>query len=221
MSNSSKVLFIGGHGKVGLLATPLLVDASLTVTSLYRNPDHRAEIEALGATPLERDVTELSVDDWAELLKDFDVVVWSAGNGGKAGADATYAIDRDAAIASIDGAAQLGEDAPRYIMISYIGATKHTIDPADSFYPYAEAKKAADEHLATSGLDYLILGPSALTMDEVSGIEVIDDTSEAAAGRSTSRILVAEVIAELAARDSFPEAKVLPFVDGTAPVSSI
>ncbi|AGG66851.1 NAD(P)H-binding protein [Corynebacterium callunae] len=221
MTKSSKILIIGGHGRVALLATPLLVDAAQQVTSLYRNPEHRSEIEALGATPLERDVTALSVNDWAELLKDFDVVVWSAGNGGKGGADATYAIDRDAAIASIDGAASLGEQAPRYMMVSYVGATKHTIAPENSFYAYAEAKKAADEHLAASGLDYLILGPSALTMDEVTGVEVVADTQEAAAGRSTSRILVAQVLAELAARDSFPQARVLPFVDGVEDVKSI
>lgn len=220
MTNSTRVLLIGGHGKVALLATPMLIDASVQVTSMYRNPDHQAEIEALGASTLERDVTTLSVEDWAELLKDFDVVVWSAGNGGKSGADATYAIDRDAAIASIDGAASLGEKAPRYIMVSYVGSTSHTIDPSDSFYAYAESKKAADEHLSSTDLDYLILAPAALTLDEVDGIEVIADTNEAAAGRSTSRILVAEVITEFVVRD-FPQTRVLPFVDGNAAVSSI
>ena len=123
MTDTHNVLIIGGHGKVALLATPLLIDAHLTVTSLFRNPDHKAEIEKLGATPVLHDVTELSVEDWAELLHPIDTVVWTAGNGGKAGADATYAIDRDAAIASMDGAASLGADAPRYIMVSYIGAT--------------------------------------------------------------------------------------------------
>lgn len=221
MTHSHKVLLIGGHGKVALLATPKLIDASLTVTSLFRNPDHTAEIEELGATPLLRDVTELSVEDWAEVMRDVDTVVWSAGNGGKNGPDATYAIDRDAAIASIDGATSLGEDAPRYIMVSYIGATKHTVDPSHSFYPYAASKKAADEHLAASGLDYLILAPAALTLDEVDGISVIADDPEAAGERSTSRQLVAQVIAEFAARDSFPENRVLAFVDGGDKVSEI
>ncbi|ALC05895.1 nucleoside-diphosphate-sugar epimerase [Corynebacterium deserti GIMN1.010] len=220
MTETTRVLLIGGHGKVALLATPLLVDAGLDVTSMFRNPDHRAEIEALGATALERDVTTLTVDDWADLLKDFDVVVWSAGNGGKNGAEATYAIDRDAAIASIDGAASLGENAPRYIMVSYIGSTSHTIDPSDSFYPYAESKKAADEHLAASNLDYLILRPSGLTLDEAHGVEIIADTPEAGQGRTTSRKLVAEVITEFSVRE-FPQTRVLPFVDGDTPVSEI
>ena len=221
MTDTHNVLIIGGHGKVALLATPMLVDAPLTVTSLFRNPDHQAEIEELGATPLLRDVTTLSVEDWAELLRSFDTVVWTAGNGGKGGADATYAIDRDAAIASIDGADSLGEKSPRYIMVSYIGATKHSVDPSHSFYPYAASKKAADEHLAASGLDYLILAPAALTLDEVNGITVVADDPEAAGDRSTSRHLVAEVIAEFAARESFPDNRVLPFVDGDDKVSEI
>ncbi|ANE04066.1 NAD(P)H-binding protein [Corynebacterium crudilactis] len=220
MTDSTRILLIGGHGKVALLATPMLIDASLEVTSMYRNPDHRSEIEELGAMPLERDVTTLSVEDWADLLKDFDVVVWSAGNGGKSGAAATYAIDRDAAIASIDGAASLGEQAPRYIMVSYVASTSHTIDPDASFYPYAESKKSADEHLAKTNLDYLILGPSGLTLDQVNGIEVIEDSTEAGADRTTSRILVAQVITEFAVRE-FPQTRVLPFVDGDTPVSAI
>lgn len=220
MANTNRVLLIGGHGKIALLATPLLVDASLDVTSMFRNPDHVPEIEKLGATPLLQDVTTLSVEEWAELQKDFDVVVWSAGNGGKAGADATYAIDRDAAIASIDGAASLGDQAPRYIMVSYVGSTSHSVDPNNSFYAYAESKKTVDEHLAGTNLDYLILAPSALTLDDVQGVEIIADTSEAADGKTTSRKLVAEVITEFAVRD-FPQSRVLPFVDGELPVSAI
>ncbi len=220
MVNSQKILLIGGHGKVALLATPKLVDAGLTVTSMFRNPDHTSEIEELGATPLLHDVTTLSTTEWAELLKQFDLVVWTAGNGGKNGTDATYAIDRDAAIASMDGAASLGSDAPRYIMISYIGATKHSVDPSDSFYAYAESKKVADEHLAGTNLDYLILAPGQLTLDDVDGVEVIEDSSEAAEGKSTSRHLVAEVIAAFSTRE-FPENRVLPFVDGNGKVADL
>ncbi|WP_293951797.1 NAD(P)H-binding protein [uncultured Corynebacterium sp.] len=221
MTDSKNILLIGGHGKVGLLATPLLVDAALNVTSLFRNPDHQPEIEGLGATPLLQDVTTLTVEQWAELLSPFDTVIWSAGNGGKAGPEVTYAVDRDAAIASIDGAVSLGDKAPRYIMVSYIGATKHNVDPSDSFYAYADSKKAADEHLATTDLDYLILRPAALTMDEVNGIAVIEDDPAATWDRNTSRHLVAEVIAEFAARESFPDNRVLPFVDGDDKISEI
>ena len=65
------------------------------------------------------------------------------------------------------------------------------VDPGDGFYAYAEAKAAADAHLRGSGLDYTILAPSALTLDEPTGR--IDTTADAAA--SVSRADVAAVIA--------------------------
>ena len=59
----------------------------------------------------------------------------------------------------------------RYVMVSYLGAgSGHGIDPDDSFYAYAESKTIADEHLRGSGLDYTILGPGTLTLEEAGGI---------------------------------------------------
>jgi Trk K+ transport system NAD-binding subunit len=46
----SRVLIIGGHGKVALLAAPLLVSDGHEVTSVVRNPEHVADVEATGAT---------------------------------------------------------------------------------------------------------------------------------------------------------------------------
>lgn len=214
MTKLKNLLLIGGHGKVGLLATPKLVDAGIDVTSLYRTAAQTADIKAGGATPLLRDVTELSVQDWADLFADVDTVVWSAGNGGKGGADTTYAVDRDAAIASIDGAASLGDSAPRYLMVSFLGSTSLHVDPSDSFYPYAESKKAADKHLAASGLDYLILAPSTLTEEPAGGVDHIADNPEAGADRTSSRELVADVITEFALREDWPKKRELAFVDG-------
>lgn len=221
MTNSKKLLLIGGHGKVGLLATPKLVDAGVDVTSLYRTEAQTADIKATGATPLLKDVTELSVQDWADLVADVDIVVWSAGNGGKGGAETTYAVDRNAAIASIDGAASLGESAPRYVMVSFLGSTSLHIDPSDSFFPYAESKKAADKHLAASGLDYLILAPSALTEDPAAGVDRVTDASQAVAGSTTSRELVADVLTEFVIRGDWPRERVLAFVDGHGQLSNL
>lgn len=219
-----KVLYIGGHGKVGLLAAPKLVDANLTVRSLIRNPDQVSDIEALGATAVVRDLTELSVEDWAELLADYDVVVWGAGNGGRAGAEVTWAVDRDAALASIAGLEKLsaeGKNTPAYIMISYMGATENTTDPADEkWYAYVESKKAVDNKLNSTDLTYLILGPAALTEEPSRGITVLDKDAERTANLTTSRELVAEVVTEVAGRESFPTSP-LEFIDGDGSVKDI
>lgn len=219
-----KVLYIGGHGKVGLLAAPKLVDANLDVHSLIRNPNQVPDIEALGATPVLRDLTEISEEQWAELLGDYDVVVWGAGNGGRAGADVTWAVDRDAALASIAGMEKLaaeGKNAPAYIMISYMGATTNTTDPADeAWYAYVESKKSVDKKLNSTDLNYLILGPAALTEEPSRGITVVEDNSELTGDQHTSRDLVADVVAELASRETLPDSP-LEFIDGEGSVKDI
>ncbi len=54
----------------------------------------------------------------------------------------------------------------RYVMLSWIGSVRdHGVDPESTFFPYADAKLAADEHLRASGLDWTILGPGMLTFD--------------------------------------------------------
>src|SRR5881392_407658 len=80
----------------------------------------------------------------AEALSGHDAVVWSAGAGG-GNPGRTYAVDRDAAIRSMDAAAQFGVG--RYVMVSYLGAgPDHGIPAESSFFAYAEAKAAADEY---------------------------------------------------------------------------
>lgn len=185
----ARILLIGGHGKVALLAEPLLVHAGHHVTAVIRNPDHEADVAATGATPLVVDIETLDLDQFTNLVSGNDVVIWSAGAGGGAPAR-TYAIDRDAAIRSIDAAAAAG--VARYVMVSYFGAgPDHGVAPGNSFFAYAEAKAAADAHLRASGLEWTILAPSALTLDEPSGrIDVAADESA-----SVSRADVAAVIA--------------------------
>ncbi|WP_454115421.1 NAD(P)-dependent oxidoreductase [Microbacterium lacticum] len=185
----ARILLIGGHGKVALLLEPLLVAAGHHVTAVVRNPAHEADVATTGATPLVADVASFDLDQLTSLVSGNDIVIWSAGAGGGS-AERTYAVDRDAAIRSIDAAA--AARVPRYLMVSYFGAgPDHGIDPSDSFYAYAESKAAADAHLRASALDWTILAPSSLTLAPPTGrIDVTADTS-----RSVARADVAAVIA--------------------------
>ena len=185
----ARILLIGGHGKVALLLEPLLVAAGHHVTAVVRNPAHEADVAATGATPLVADVASFDLDQLTSLVSGNDIVIWSAGAGGGS-AERTFAVDRDAAIRSIDAAA--AARVPRYLMVSYFGAgPDHGIDPSDSFYAYAESKAAADAHLRASALDWTILAPSSLTLAPPTGrIDVTADTS-----RSVARADVAAVIA--------------------------
>jgi uncharacterized protein YbjT (DUF2867 family) len=133
----SRILIIGGHGKVARLLTPLLVARGDRVTAIIRNPDHTADVEADGATAVVADVASSDAAALAALVAGHDAIVWAAGAGG-GDASRTYAIDRDAAIRSMDAAAAAG--VRRYVMVSYFGAgPDHGIDPDNSFFAYASA----------------------------------------------------------------------------------
>ncbi|QKE83291.1 SDR family oxidoreductase [Arthrobacter sp. NEB 688] len=209
-----RVLTIGGHGKVARLLTPLLAERSHEVTAVIRNPEHTADVEADGATAKVADVESMSTGELTDLVRGFDAVVWSAGAGGGS-PERTYAVDRDAAIRSMDAALEAGVD--RYVMVSYYGAGPgHGVPEDDGFFAYAEAKTAADEHLQASGLAWTLVRPSALTDDPSTGrIE----TSRTGAGKgSVPRADVALVVAEVLARPGTAHA-VVEFNTGDTPVA--
>lgn len=62
-----KILFVGGHSRVGLLATPKLDEAGHAVTSVIRNPDHVGDVEASGASVLDRDAAVACIDGLERL----------------------------------------------------------------------------------------------------------------------------------------------------------
>lgn len=210
----NKVLIIGGHGKIALLLAPLLTAAGMNVTAVIRNAAHIDEVAHTGATPVVHDVASSSAAELTDLFAGQDAIVWSAGAGGGS-PERTYAVDRDAAIASMDAAAAAGVQ--RYLMVSYLGAgPDHGVPPENSFFAYAEAKAAADAHLRSAGaLDWTILAPGALTLDAPTSL--IDPTPAAqrdgADSGNTSRANVALVAAAVLQR-SDTIMRTIEFSDG-------
>lgn len=190
----SRILLIGGHGKVALRLEPILADRGDTVTAVIRNRDHESEVAQTGATPLVADVEAFDTAQLTNLLSGNDAVVWTAGAGG-GDPQRTWAVDRDAAIRSIDAAAAAG--VRRYVMVSYFGAgPDHGVPEDDAFFAYAEAKAAADEHLRRSGLDWTIVAPSGLTLDEPTGRITVGGSGEASVPRGDVAAVIAAVLAE-------------------------
>ena len=186
----SRIAVIGGHGKVALHLSRILSGRGHQVSSLIRNPDHRADVEATGAEPVVADVESMDAGQLAEVLRGHDALVWSAGAGGGS-PERTYAVDRDAAIMSMDAARQAG--ITRYVMVSYFGASPdHGVPEDNPFFAYAEAKAAADEYLRGTDLDWTVLGPSGLTDGPSTGR--ID--TQAGESSQVSREDVALVVAE-------------------------
>ena len=213
----SRIVMIGGHGKVALLTSPLLVDAGHEVVSLIRNPDHSVDVAATGATPLVLSVEEADVAELTRVFAGADAIVWSAGAGGKGGPERTDAVDRAAAIRSMEAAAAAG--VRRYVMVSFITAYGEV--PADHpLRAYAVAKIAADRHLQSTGLDWTILGPGLLTLDAPTGAITVGRLAPggSSTGAPTSRANVARVIAAVLAEPA-SIGRVIPFRDGDTPIA--
>lgn len=186
----ARILVFGGHGKVALLLEPLLAARGDQVTAVIRDAGQIEDVRATGADPVVFDVESASREAMAALIAGHDAVVWSAGAGGGS-AERTRAVDLDAAVRSMAAAADAGVD--RYVMVSYFGSSpEHGIPASDSFFAYAEAKAAADEALRATGLEWTVLAPSRLTLEEPTGR--IDATAEVSS--SVSRADVAHVIAQ-------------------------
>lgn len=212
----TRIAIIGGHGKVALHLSALLTEEGHSVTSFIRNPDQAADVAATGASPSVLDVENSTTAEIAAALRNHDAVVWSAGAGG-GDPQRTYAVDRDAAIRSMDAAAEAGVG--RYVMVSYFGAGPDHGVPADSgFFAYAEAKAAADEYLRGTGLAWTILGPGHLTSAPGNGlIDVNPDNSWQ--GADTSRANVA-IVAAAVLEVPGSAGKTIEFRDGTLPVAA-
>ncbi|MDP9887214.1 NAD(P)H-binding protein [Pseudarthrobacter enclensis] len=211
----TRIAIIGGHGKVALLLSALLAGEGHSVTSFIRNPGHADDVAATGAAPSVLDVENSSTAAIAQALAGHDAVVWSAGAGG-GNPGRTYAVDRDAAIRSMDAAVQAGVN--RYIMVSYFGAGKdHGVPEDSSFFAYAEAKAAADEYLRGTGLAWTILGPGALTDNPGTGRIDVDPSPDGE--RETSRANTAIVAAAVL---DLPQTagRTIEFRDGTLPVAA-
>ncbi len=211
----ARIVIIGGHGKVALQLARILTERGDEASSVFRNPDHSDDVAATGARPVVADIEQMDTDALAGLLAGHDAVVFSAGAGG-GNPTRTYAVDRDAAIRLIDAAAQAG--VRRFVMVSYFGAgPDHGVPQDDPFFPYAEAKAAADAHLRVSDLDWTVLGPGRLTLEPATGRIVVGEGKGEGKG-DVSRADVALVVAAVLA-DNSTIRRTVEFNNGDVPIA--
>ncbi|MEZ0354201.1 SDR family oxidoreductase [Mycobacterium sp. pR1184] len=208
----ARIIVFGGHGKVALQLARILSERGEQVTSVFRNPDHSDEVAATGAEPVVADIEQLDTNALAELLPGHDAVVFSAGAGGGNPAR-TYAVDRDAAIRVIDAAGHAG--VKRFVMVSYFGAgPDHGVPQDDPFFAYAQAKAAADEHLRASELDWTVLGPGRLTLDEATGRIAVGEEGKGEVSRADVALVVAAALS-----DDSTIRRTIEFNNGDVPVA--
>lgn len=207
-----KIIVAGGHGKIGLLLTRLLSDAGHEVLSLIRNPDHGADVEAVGGQPAVADLEAISSADLTKLVGAADVAVFAAGAGPGSDSRRKEAVDYQGAIKLISASLQAGIQ--HYVMISAKKAdAEHTGD--EVFDIYLRAKGKADQALKASGLPFTVVAPTTLTDDEPSHTVTLGESAD---GGHISRADVAETVAALIEART-PANKRLELTAGTTPIA--
>ncbi len=156
------VLVAGGHGQIGRRLLRLLAAQGHNARGLIRNPDHVADLEADGAHPV---LCDLESDDVRPHVGAADAIVFAAGAGPGSGPERKRTVDLGGALKCIEAAQELG--VARFVIVSSMGT--RDIAHSGPMRPYLEAKAAADDALATSGLDWTIVRPGRLTDEPGTG----------------------------------------------------
>ncbi|MDG5786212.1 SDR family oxidoreductase [Evansella sp. AB-P1] len=183
-----KVFVVGANGQIGKQLVQLLQDSDKhSVRAMARSEE---QVNAFVEEGVESVLANLEgpVDEIASAAQGCDAVVFTAGSGGKTGADKTLLVDLDGAAKSIEAAKEVGID--RFIMVSAIQA--HNRQNWNEAIPhYYVAKHYADRVLMDSGLNYTIVRPGGLKNEPGTGKVSIAENLER---DSISREDVAKVL---------------------------
>src|SRR5918998_3467723 len=112
-----EVLVAGGHGQVAMRILRLLAERGDRARGLIRNPDHVADLEALGAEPV---LCDLEADDVRQHTGTAQAFVFAAGAGPGSGPERKRTVDYGGAVKMIE--APKANGISRYVMISSINA---------------------------------------------------------------------------------------------------
>jgi uncharacterized protein YbjT (DUF2867 family) len=205
------VALAGAHGQIAMRLTGLLTGSSDRVIGLIRNPDHAADLESRGATPVVCDLEQAGVREIAAAIAGADAAVFAAGAGPGSGAERKLSMDRDGAIKLLEACSEAG--IRRLVIVSAVGAEAPP-DDDDVFSVYLRAKAEADEAVMRSDREWTILRPGRLTDDPGAGRVLVD--TEPFRGE-ISRDDVAAVLARLVA-DSRLSQRVLYVNGGPQPL---
>jgi uncharacterized protein YbjT (DUF2867 family) len=153
-----KIGVIGATGGTGGLIVNQLIDAGHEVRAMVRRRADEDRLRETGAEVTTLDLTQAGTDAEAGL-SGLDAVINAAAARGTGGGQAR-AVDQDGVKAVIDAAEQAG--VRRWIQISMWGSDDPNRLPA-MLRETAEAKRAADDHLAASGMTWTVIRPPWLT----------------------------------------------------------
>ncbi|MCA8864617.1 SDR family oxidoreductase [Halomonas sp. SBBP1] len=154
-----KIFIVGITGNVGFRLARTLKERGDEVDGLYRQPDQAGMLASIGVTGTVGDLVNIDPQRLAEAMRGSDAIVFTAGAGG-AGSEMTEAIDGNGVTKSIAAAKLAG--IKRFLLVSVFPEAWRERHMDEGFEHYIMVKKRADIELSQSGLDWIILRPSAL-----------------------------------------------------------
>jgi uncharacterized protein YbjT (DUF2867 family) len=159
-----KTLVIGANGQIGKQLIGMMALAKMPALAMIRSAEQALDMEKLGAETVIADLEQPLPD---AAFADCDKVVFTAGSGGKTGADKTILIDLWAAVKAVDMAKK--HNIKQFVMVS----ARDAGDPehgTEAIKHYNICKHFADKHLLESGVPYTILRPGRLTNEAATGL---------------------------------------------------
>ena len=158
-----KVLIVGSHGQIGQRLVRAMANSQHAAHAMVRDESQRADMQSLGATEV---VVGDIEQDCSHALAGCDAVIFAAGSGAQTPPEKTQDVDRDGAISLIEQAERAG--VRRFVLVSSMNADTPEKGP-EKMRHYFEAKKAADDRLRASDLEYTIVRPGRLTDEDGTG----------------------------------------------------
>jgi uncharacterized protein YbjT (DUF2867 family) len=165
----TRVAIIGAHGKVAQQLMRVLYDEGDDFIGVVRNEDHADDIYRFGGEGVLLDIEQAQADDLAHAIEGVDAVVFAAGAGPGSGPQRKTTVDFEGSVKSQKAAQAAG--VRRFIQVSAMGVDDPVEDGSDeSWTAYVAAKRDADAELRGSGLDWTIIRPGSLTLDDGTGL---------------------------------------------------
>lgn len=153
------ILVIGANGKTGRIVSKLLRDSmEFKPYAMIRKDIQKPFFENLG---IETRIGDLE-EDFSDVFKGMDKVIFTAGAGGGASEEKTKAVDQQGAIKAIEFAK--ASKLQKFVMLSSMGTDAPS--RVEGLETYLKAKKAADDFLRESKLVYTIVQPGGLTNEK-------------------------------------------------------
>jgi nucleoside-diphosphate-sugar epimerase len=145
----TKVIIVGGHGKVALRLAGLLTKTnSHSVTSIIRNEDQIPDLQSVSPDiqPLILSLEDAPAADFTREFAGKDVVVFAAGAGGNGGPERTKKVDYEGALKVFDAIEGVPEPRPRLVLVSAIDIRNPDVIPPHYVRFIANCTYDTNEH---------------------------------------------------------------------------